>query len=808
MSETDNTVTCTHCLLEMKKNTSIHETIDGKEAWFCCHGCQSVYHVLKGEGFERFYQKRSEWEPGPPEKTHVSEDLFIDSITDHGEEMEVGFLLTGIRCASCIWLVESFLGKQEGITYVRLNYATHKARVRWQKGKITLAEIFDKINSIGYCPLPAGEGGTKSMMEKERKDYFYRFSVAAFFTMQLMMYSVALYAGYFQGMDANLEEMFRYIAWIMATPVMAYSAYPFIKNSLRSLRHKALNMDTLVFLGSGSAYLYSVAAIFGGQEIYFDTSGMIITLILLGRLIEAGAKVKAGNAVAKLLSLQPRQVRKLDSQTAEAVIVPIDQIKAGDTIEILPGDTVPTDGTVVSGNSDVDESMLTGESQPVLKSTDKKVFAGTSNLNGKLTVGVSASGAGTLLSKIAAAVEEAQEKKAPIQNIADTVVRYFVPAIILIAVATFAVRTVLGGMFLEGVMNAVSILVIACPCALGLATPLAILVGTGRIARAGVILKSGETIEKLSKTNTFCFDKTGTITRGELKANTVISLSREWTIKKLLVWSASLEHNSRHLISRAIVQACDDPLLPVTSFKEFPGKGVSGRIEDTEIVIGNRRFMEEEGISFSNEAEQHIQEFIRGQLSVVCISIGDSLTGLIALTDSLRPEAREILDRLSSEHNTVVLTGDHQAAAQRLSQSLNIPSLQFKAELTPFDKTEIIKTYNANGYHTAMIGDGINDAPALTEAHVGIAMGKGTDIALESADAVLLRGDLKALQPFLRISRKTLSIIKQNLFWAFSYNAVAIPLAVAGAIHPILSAAFMSVSSLIVVFNSLRLNKS
>lgn len=808
MTEPATTVICTHCLLEVKKNTAIHETIDQDDAWFCCHGCQSVYHVLKGEGFQHFYDKRREWEAGPPEKTNVSEDLFVDQIIDHGQEMEVSFLLTGIRCASCIWLVESFLGKQEGITYVRLNYATHKARVRWIKDQITLSEIFNKINSIGYCPLPANEGGNKSLMEKERKDYFYRFSVAAFFTMQLMMYTAALYAGYFQGMDAGLRQLFRFLAWIMATPVMIYSAFPFIKNSIRSLRHKALNMDTLVFLGSGSAYLYSIAAIFDGAEIYFDTSAMIITLILLGRLIEAGAKVKAGNAVAKLLSLQPRQVRKLDIRTSETIIVAIDQIKSGDAIEILPGDTVPTDGLVISGDSEIDESMLTGESQPVLKSSKQNVFAGTSNLNGKLTVQVTESGAGTLLSKIAAAVEEAQEKKAPIQNIADSVVAYFVPVIILIALATFAVRAIQGGAFLDGVMNAVSVLVIACPCALGLATPLAILVGTGRIAQTGVILKSGETIEKLSQTDTFCFDKTGTITRGALQVNDIVSLSHRWTVNRLRLWSASLEINSRHLISNAIVHACDDQLLPVTGFKEFPGKGVSGQIDGKEIHIGNRPFMEETGVSLSRQAIQHTETLIQRQLSVVYIAIDRSLTGLIALTDSIRPEARAILNQLSGEYTTIVLTGDHHTAAQRLAQTLDIPNLQFKAELTPFDKTKMIETYNTQGRHTTMIGDGINDAPALTEAWVGIAMGKGTDIALESADAVLLRGDLNALPHFLHISKKTLSIIKQNLFWAFSYNAAAIPLAVAGVIHPIVSAAFMSLSSLIVVLNSLRLKNA
>jgi heavy metal translocating P-type ATPase len=814
MGSTD-TVTCRHCLLEVKRNAAVQETGAGETVYFCCHGCQGVYHVLTGGGFGRFYSKRRDWQPGPPETAQVSDDLFSDSIIDHGEETEVSFLLTGIRCASCIWLIESFLGKQPGISGVRVNYATHKAKVRWNRQQTNLQEIVRLVQSIGYCPLPARESTARTFLERERKDYFYRFSVAAFFSMQLMMYTAALYAGYFQGMDPGLRSLFQYLAWVLATPVMFYSAYPFVKNSIRSLRSRTVNMDSLVFLGSGSAYVYSIAAIFTGAEVYFDTSAMIITLILLGRLIEAGARVKAGNAVAKLLSLQPRLVRKLTSVPSvssvanntppqEPEIVHIDRVEPGDFIEILPGDTVPTDGRVCCGESEIDESMLTGESVPVLKNKDTQVFAGTSNLNGKLVVEVLATGKESMLSKIAAAVESTQEQKAPIQNIADSVVGYFVPGIIAIAAVTMAVRLYLETPLLDALMNAVSVLVIACPCALGLAAPLAVLVATNRIAANGVVVKGGETIEMLSKADTFCFDKTGTITRGSLKLVDIHTFTGDYEASALLQLAASVERNSRHLVGRAITGSCDDELLPVTSFKEYPGKGVAGHVEGQAVLIGSKRFMEEQGVDIADGALPLFNRDTARSLSRVCIAADRRLIGMITLTDDLREEAGPVLAALSQEYRTVILTGDNTAAADRLARTLNIPGLEVKAELTPFDKTRVLQQYREQGRHTAMIGDGINDAPALSEADVGIAMGKGTDIALESADAVLIRGDLTAVPHLLHVAKKTLKVIKQNLFWAFSYNMVAIPLAVSGTIHPIVSAAFMSISSLVVVINSIR----
>lgn len=809
-----NNVTCAHCLLELNKNAAIIETSDnGDEIFFCCHGCQGVYHALLDGGFSIFYDKRTDWEPGPPETVHTTEELFKSSIIKKENELEVTLLLTGIRCASCIWLVENYLKKKNGISYVRVNYATHKAKIRWDD-TTTLNEIITLLSSIGYSPLPANESSASSLVAKERKDYFYRFSIGMFFSMQVMMFTVALYAGYFQGMTEQLRNLFQWFAFIMATPVMFYSGYPFIINSIRAFRNKVLNMDTLVFLGSFSAYSYSIVAVFTGRETYFDTSSMIITLILLGRFIETGAKVKAGNTIAKLLSLQPAQVRHITNFITENYInnryeiqtISIESLQKNDYFEILPGSSIPADGIVVYGTSDVDESMLTGESVSVNKSIDANVFAGTINLNGKLAIKVIATGSNTKLSKIAEAVEEAQNRKAPIQNIADKVVGYFVPTIISIAAATFIYWFQTDHQLTNAIMTSISVLVIACPCALGLATPLAILIATGKTASLGAVVKSGDCLEILSKTDTVCFDKTGTITKGQLCIETITSIGMD--SKKLLQIASSLEASSNHLIAKALINASEGHLLKTDQIKEHPGKGIKGNVDTQQVCIGNMSFMKDNNITISTKDINVFESLIKKGATVIAVGIDRKLSGFISLVDTLRDNAKNILSDLIIQNlDTVVLTGDHLSAANHLADKLDIDKLTFFSEKTPFEKANLLKRFKEEGRHTIMVGDGINDAPALTEADIGIAMGKGTDIAIESSDIVLLRENLSIIPELLKISKKTLQIIKLNLFWAFSYNIIAIPLAASGKIHPITSAIFMSISSLFVVFNSLRIGR-
>jgi heavy metal translocating P-type ATPase len=810
MTMTNSKVACSHCLLEVNRNQAIVEHINGKEHYFCCPGCAGVYKILQEEGFAKFYSKRDDsWEPGAVSNAHVSEELFVDAVRETETGYEVNIALSGIRCAACIWLIENYLSKAEGVESVRVNYATHKAKIRWTKGVITLGQIVDRISAVGYTPLPINESGTASIYEKEKKDYFFRFSIGAFFSMQLMIYTVALYAGYFHGIDSGLETMFEYAAWFLSTPVMFYSALPFVRSSFLAIKKGHTTMDTLIVMGSFTAYIYSIFALFLDREVYFDTAGMIITLILLGRYIESGAKARTSNAVSKLLTYQPATVRFLADYSEDAYIsgalthetVPAKQVRPDDCLEVLPGDNIPADGYVVYGSSEVNEAMLTGEAMPQMKSAGDKVFAGTGNINGKLVIRVEHAGESTTLSRIVQAVEDAQTAKPPIQNAADKVVAWFVPAIITVAFCTFIGWYYLSGEVLTSVMTAVSVLVIACPCALGLATPLAVLIATSGFTKMGAVVKAGDIIEILSKTQVMIFDKTGTVTKGELKVENTVSDDPD----RLLAYTASLERNSSHLIAKAITDIYTGDFIPVEDFRETPGKGLSGIIDGHRVLAGTISYLKEMGVSTPDD---DVRKYTAEGCTAACVAIDGGFAGFFTLSDTIRDDASEMLKALNAKGvKTIILTGDNTQSAEKLVERLNVKGLTFIAEVTPFEKAEVVKSYQKSGKKVAMVGDGINDAPALTAADVGISIGKGTDIAIESSDIVLMRDELRLVYEVFKTSGKTLSVIKENLFWAFSYNIVMIPLAVTGTIHPVFSAALMSISSLLVVFNSLRINR-
>ncbi len=533
-----------------------------------------------------------------------------------------------------------------------------------------------------------------------------------------MIYTVALYAGYFQGgIDTGLRTMFQYAAWLLSTPpVMFYSGMPFIKSSMQALRRGHTTMDTLIFMGSFTAYVYSVFALFLDKDVYFDTTSMIITLILLGRYIESSAKARTSNAVSKLLTYQPTQVRYLSdfdlakyiSGELSSATVPVKQIRQGDFLEVLPGDSIPADGVVVYGSSEVNESMLTGEAMPQIKTESSKVYAGTGNINGKIIIQVDNVGATTTLSRIVQAVEDAQSAKAPIQNVADKVVGYFVPTIITIGFLTFFGWYYVSFELLTSTMNAVSVLVIACPCALGLATPLAILIATSKITKLGVVAKAGDIIEILSKADTIIFDKTGTITKGELKVEEIITSGYDQAT--LLKYTASLERNSSHLIAKAITDAYLDDFLTVDNFKEHPGKGLSGSIDGFNLLAGTLSYLKENNVKTPDEL---VTEHIKNGYTVACIAINDKFAGFITLSDSIREDARDTLLALAKRNiKTVILTGDNRLAAEKLVERLDIPNLEFIAEVTPFEKADVVKSFQKNGKRCAMVGDGINDAPA------------------------------------------------------------------------------------------------
>ncbi len=797
-------VQCVHCLQETSRSSAITALIDGETKQFCCHGCLGVYELVHSNSLDAFYKQRCNWQPGPPPNSaKLNTAAFSDSVTISNNESRIDLLLSGIRCSSCVWLIEKFLMKQEGILSARVNYATHRATITWNVEKTTLNTIIQAVRSIGYLPHPLLQTGSSDLFAREREELLLRFGTAGFFSMQLMLFTAALYAGFFQGIEHRYKLAFQLISWALATPVLFYAGFPFLSSAFHSIKRRTLNMDLLVALGSLSAYLYSVAMIPLGGEVFFDTSAMIITFILLGRFLEAGSRLKAGNAIAELAELQPHDAL-LISESGETTLVPLTSVHSGDMIEVIPGDRIPLDGTVIEGEAEVNESMLTGESNPVMKKPGSDLFAGTFSINGRLRIKVTGNAESTLLSRIIRTVEEAQARKAPIQGIADKTAGYFVPATIVLAIATFLYWKLTSGLTVTALMNAVAVLVIACPCALGLATPLAILVGTTAAGKRGILVKGGDIFETVSKTTTVILDKTGTITTG----NPSITDLHDYAITtSFLQQVASLEAASEHPAGRAIAAAWQGERQKVEQFRATAGRGVSGVIDTKIWRAGSRAFIREEGVVLLPEDEQRASELEQEGKTVVLVAAGNTLAGMIALIDDLRPDALPLIAGLRKKGFSLkILTGDNRGVADYIATKCGITDVQ--AGLGPLEKAAIIRALKANGECVMMVGDGINDAPALTEASIGITLGHASGIALESAGVAILKDDLRLIDTLIESSSKCFAIIRENLVWAFSYNLIALPLAMTGLLHPIISALLMATSSLVVVSNSLRLRKT
>lgn len=813
------TLTCDHCLLSFPERDAIREDVEGIPHVFCCHGCRGVFFLIRSEGLADFYDKRHWDAPGTPADPRKELDLkaFTEDERDTEQGREIDIVIDGIRCASCVWLNEKFLLRTEGVLSARINFATHKAKITWDPARISLEKILKRIQAIGYTPRPYRESEQFSARRAESRDLLVRFGTAAFLSSQLMIYSIALYAGYFQGIDAGTKIILEIIAMVLTIPVLLYSGMPFIKSTIAGLRHLHFTMDSLISIGAGSAFIYSVYQMFIGGTVYFDTSAMIITLILLGRYIESTAKGKASETIERLSELAPREARMIqrsggstkDLSIEETALIPVSSLRKGDLIKVLPGERIPTDGRVAYGESEADESILTGESRPVRKTAGSEVIGGSINLFGTLFLEVTRTGKETVLSGIIRAVEDAQSGKPRLQILADRVVGYFVPAILLISFITTVVYMVRGASMNDALMTGVSVLVIACPCSLGLATPLAVLIFTTMASSRGILIKGGEVIENTSAVDRVVFDKTGTITQGKPSLKAILPVAGDIDSQYLLGMAASLENLSEHSIGRAIVTAWTMDFLPVRDFRAIPGRGIEGIIDNRSIVIGNEAFMNERGLIATalpaTVAELTLPHEQAGD-TVIYMAWDGMLKGIFVVSDCLREESADTVKEILLRGKRVMLvSGDNRTTTTAIASATGIS--EAVPEMSPDNKKDLIRRLQQEGAGIGMVGDGINDAPALTEASVGFAMGKGTDIAMESADAVLVRSDLSVIPFFMDLSLRTYRIIRQNIFWAFFYNIVAIPLAVSGVLHPIIAAGAMAASSLFVVLNSLRIRK-
>jgi len=600
----------------------------------------------------------------------------------------------------------------------------------------------------------------------------------------------------------------------LATPVVFWGAFPFFQRAWKSVIHLSLNMFTLIGIGVGVAYLYSFYALFKGLDIYFESAAVITVFVLLGQVLELKARDKTSSAIKSLLKLLPETACLwIDDQNEK--IIPIDQVKKGDRLRIRPGEKIPVDGFVFKGTSFVDESMVTGEAMPVEKKEKDKVTGATLNGTGGFIMEAVHVGEETLLSQIVHLVSEAQRTKAPIQQLADRVSGYFVPVVVLISLLTFLVWMIWGPGFTSALVNAIAVLIIACPCALGLATPVSLTVGIGIGAKRGILIKNAEALETLAKVDVVIVDKTGTITEGKVQYNSALPVEGI-DEASLIKWAASLEIQSEHPIALAIVKYAKEkniPILETSDFKVVAGQGVQGKLEGEETSVGNSLFMSEIKVDISSLSDKAEESRNKGQ-TVFFIARGGRLTGFLTVSDQIKPSSYEALETLhKSKIKVVIVTGDHHTTASFVAKELGVDEV--RSEVLPQDKSKIVKEFQAKGSIVAMAGDGINDAPGLAQADVGIAMGTGTDIAMQSADLTLVKGDLTGIATAIRISSKTLRNIRQNLWFAFLYNSLGVPVA-AGVLYPffglllspIIASSAMMLSSLSVLGNALRLQRA
>lgn len=715
--------------------------------------------------------------------------------------------ITGMTCAACSNRIEKVLNKTSGVKQANVNLTTEQAAIDYYPSQTDVDTLIGRIQNLGYNAQPKQtEEQQASRKEKELKHKRNKLIVSAVLALPLLMTMLI----HLFNMNLPHILMNPWFQLILATPIQFIIGWQFYAGAYKNIRNGGANMDVLVVLGTSAAYFYSIYQMVKWligttttPHLYFETSAVLITLILFGKYLEARAKSQTTNALSELLNLQAKEARIITEDGTERM-VPLSLVDVDDTLLIKPGEKIPVDGQIIKGETAVDESMLTGESMPVDKQVNDNVIGSTMNSNGVITIKATNVGKDSALSNIIKVVEEAQSSKAPIQRLADIISGYFVPIVIGLALLTFLIWITLvhPGQFEDALVAMISVLVIACPCALGLATPTSIMVGTGRAAENGILFKGGEYVERTHQIDTIVFDKTGTLTHGKPE---VTHFQEENDILALV---ASAESNSEHPLATAIVQYADEQgvsQVDVEDYKTLPGHGIQAVIEGQHLFVGNQKLMQDNGIDVTDYQAQMERMEADGH-TVMLIAYAGELRGMVAVADTVKDSAKEAIQQLTDmDIHTVMLTGDNQRTAQAIASEVGID--QVIAGVLPEDKAQHITQLQDKGHKVAMVGDGINDAPALVKADIGIAMGTGTEVAIEAADITILGGDIHLVPKAIHASDQTIRNIKQNLFWAFGYNVAGIPIAAMGLLAPWIAGAAMALSSVSVVSNALRLKR-
>lgn len=767
-----------------------------------------------------------------PGKTN--EITFIDAIKNMGYEVKSEKIILpigGMTCAACSSRVERTLNKLDGVLQAAVNLATEKATVEYLPHKIGVADFKKTISNIGYSVKEEERGLTREREEKEKeeedvkkvKEARNRLIIAWAFTGPMTVLMLVMWFSHIP----FLHHYHHWIMFLLATPVVFWAGHKTNKSAIKGLLHLSPNMDALIFLGVFASYSIAVASFFVNIPSFAMPAAMIMAFHLIGRYLETMARGRASQAIKKLLKLEAKSARLLID--GEEVEVPIEKVQMGDIMVVKPGEKIPTDGVVESGGSSVDESMATGESMPVEKKEGDEVIGATINQHGLIRVKATKIGKDTFLSQVIKLVEECQGTKVPIQEFADRVTYFFVPTIIAIAVSTFTAWLIFPSFFVSianwaqhylpwvnpslgiialALFAAITVLVIACPCALGLATPTALMVGSGMGAEKGILIRRGEAIQTLQDVKTIVFDKTGTITSGKPGVTDIVP-GDSFNQNELLKIASSVEAGSEHPLGQAIVNEAKErgiKLDELQDFKAITGQGVKGKINGSEVIVGNPKLMQQFQVSL--DSMKDLLERLEDEAkTVMLIAVDGKPAGVIAVADTLKGDSIDAIRELKGMgFETVMITGDNERTGRAIAREVGIERVL--AEVMPGDKVEEIKRLQDKLGMVAMVGDGINDAPALTQANVGIALGTGTDIAIESSDITLVRGQLSAVVSSVKLSRNTFRKIKQNLFWAFFYNLISIPVAIMGLLHPVIGMSAMAISSLFVVTNSLMLKRS